>query len=235
MAELIVRTGSAIVMIAIAGAALWTGGWWFAGFALIVAIGVLWEWWRLSCAITGNAVYRLLWLVAGLIYIGVALSILVTLRFVVDANHIGLIASAAIVGITIVIDVCAFGAGRLLGGPKIAPSISPSKTWAGLIGAIVGAAGILIASTVGSEIAGDVPVDVTSIAAPAAAGAVLAVVSQAGDFFESWMKRRAGVKDSGNLIPGHGGLFDRLDGLIPVSIVAGSGLLALLAYARGMW
>ncbi|MEY4054755.1 MAG: hypothetical protein RL519_90, partial [Pseudomonadota bacterium] len=98
--------------------------------------------------------------------------------------------------------------------------ISPSKTWAGLLGGILGALAVLILSAKLSD------------ASPAwwqvLGLAVLAtVVAQAGDFFESWMKRRAGVKDSGKLIPGHGGLFDRVDGLIAVSFLAA--LLAALS------
>jgi phosphatidate cytidylyltransferase len=102
-------------------------------------------------------------------------------------------------------DVCAYLVGRSVGGPKLAPRISPGKTWSGLFGGVAGA-GLLgglapLAAGGGSWRA-------------AALGAVLAVVAQAGDLFESALKRRAGVKDSGHLIPGHGGLLDRIDGLV---------------------
>jgi phosphatidate cytidylyltransferase len=113
-------------------------------------------------------------------------------------------------------DVGAYFAGRLIGGPRIAPAISPSKTWAGLFGGMIGAA--LLANGAMWWIGPDR----TEFPAPArfvamiAAG--LAVVAQAGDFFESWLKRRAGVKDSGTLIPGHGGLFDRMDGLMAAAL-----------------
>ncbi len=107
-------------------------------------------------------------------------------------------------------DIGAYFAGRSIGGPKIAPSISPSKTWAGLAGGMAGAALVLMLGR-GNGMAAEA----------IGGGAMLAIVAQAGDFFESWMKRRAGVKDSGKLIPGHGGLFDRVDGLLAVVFVGG--------------
>ena len=106
-------------------------------------------------------------------------------------------------------DIGAYFAGRLIGGPKIAPSVSPNKTWAGLGGGMVAAlvTGLLFHQFGGLTIG------------LALASAPLAVVAQAGDFFESALKRNAGVKDSGTILPGHGGVLDRLDGLVPVSIV----------------
>jgi phosphatidate cytidylyltransferase len=146
-------------------------------------------------------------------------------------------------------DVGAYFAGRTIGGPKIAPKISPSKTWAGLGGGILGAAtGIYLALMIaaGDWFTGLVndaarlgPDDTTvvsisnmpSILGCLALGAVVAVVAQTGDFFESWMKRRAGVKDSSQLIPGHGGLFDRADGMLAVMFVVG--LFALFNASAG--
>jgi phosphatidate cytidylyltransferase len=115
-------------------------------------------------------------------------------------------------------DVGAYFAGRAIGGPKIAPAISPSKTWAGLGGGIVGASlvGWIGARLVGAGEGDELFTGLTDIIL---FGVLVAVIAQAGDFFESWMKRRAGVKDSGKLIPGHGGLFDRLDGLLAVLFV----------------
>lgn len=111
-------------------------------------------------------------------------------------------------------DIGAYFAGRAIGGPKIAPSISPSKTWAGLAGGMVGAlvCGAAVASASGLG---------TSFFI---AGAPLAVAAQAGDFFESWLKRRSGVKDSGTLLPGHGGVLDRLDGVVPVALLVAAGV-----------
>jgi phosphatidate cytidylyltransferase len=103
-------------------------------------------------------------------------------------------------------DIGAFIAGRLIGGAKLAPSISPSKTWAGLFG------GIALATIMGyfaALLLGAYHPIVALILSP-----VLACVAQAGDLFESYFKRRSGVKESGDLIPGHGGVLDRIDGLV---------------------
>jgi CDP-diglyceride synthetase len=107
-------------------------------------------------------------------------------------------------------DIGAYFAGRTIGGPKLAPRLSPSKTWAGLVG------GVVLASAFGAfmHAAYGLPLRMT-LATPA-----LAVLAQMGDLYESGLKRRAGVKDSGNILPGHGGLMDRLDGLVPVAPAA---------------
>ena len=103
-------------------------------------------------------------------------------------------------------DTGAYFAGRIIGGPKLLPSVSPKKTWAGLIGGMAFAALFGYCVSLGFDESRVVPAAII--------GAGLAVVSQAGDFFESFLKRRAGVKDSGTLIPGHGGILDRVDGLL---------------------
>jgi len=103
-------------------------------------------------------------------------------------------------------DIGAYFAGRQIGGPKLAPRLSPSKTWAGMLG------GMLAAATVGAILAFFYTFPVSPWQG-LVIGAVLAVVGQMGDLFESWLKRQAGVKDSGVLIPGHGGILDRVDGL----------------------
>lgn len=128
-------------------------------------------------------------------------------------------------------DIGAYFAGRILGGPKLWPAVSPSKTWAGLAGAV--GAGAVAGAIAGQ--AGGVP----SLAAVAWLGAAMGLVEQAGDLFESAAKRSFGAKDSGTLIPGHGGILDRVDGLafaVVVSVLigvlragpehAGQGLLA---------
>jgi len=108
-------------------------------------------------------------------------------------------------------DIGGYVAGRTIGGPKLAPRISPNKTWSGFAGAIVGAVifGGLVALLFGAEM---------PLLAGAFAG-VLAIVAQMGDLFESAIKRKFGVKDSGRLIPGHGGMLDRVDGLIAAAPV----------------
>ena len=102
-------------------------------------------------------------------------------------------------------DICAYFAGRSIGGPKLAPRISPGKTWAGLGGGMLGAG---IVGGIGTLLAG------AGFWLGAGLAAFLAVVAQIGDLFESRLKRLADVKDSGHLIPGHGGLLDRIDGLV---------------------
>lgn len=103
-------------------------------------------------------------------------------------------------------DIGAFAAGRLIGGPKLAPAISPSKTWAGLAG------GMVLATILGYAAARAFGAQHPAVAF--ALSPVLAVVAQLGDLFESHFKRRSGVKESGDLIPGHGGILDRIDGLV---------------------
>lgn len=229
--DLGVRVLSAIVMVAIAGTALWLGGWGWTLFVAAVGIGVLWEWWGLVRGFVPGVVGRVLWLLGGLIYVGLAVAMLLAFR----AEPLPGWAMLMIVLLGVIFtDVGAYFAGRAIGGPKIAPAISPSKTWAGLGGGIVGASIAIALATwiyTGPEFANAAGIALDHGAAgsrwpelPAtlAGGALLAIVAQAGDFFESWMKRRAGVKDSGKLIPGHGGLFDRVDGLLPVALILGA-------------
>lgn len=208
--DLGVRTLSAIVMLAVAGTALWLGGWFWVAFVVLVALGVLWEWQRLVARFEQSPVRRAFWSLGGYFYISTACTVLALTR---STNH-GAELVLAIVSTVIAIDVGAYFAGRTLGGPKIAPSISPSKTWAGLAGGIAGATGVIFVAEKQTGAVGTLSYIV-------AFGIVAAVVAQAGDFFESWMKRRAGVKDSSNLIPGHGGVFDRVDGLLAVCFVLG--------------
>lgn len=109
-------------------------------------------------------------------------------------------------------DIGAYAFGRTFGGPKLAPSVSPNKTWSGAIGGLVSA--VLFSLPMVAVIDGlDILPDI-------ALAAGLSAVSQAGDLFESGLKRCFGVKDSGSLIPGHGGLFDRLDGLLVAAPLA---------------
>ncbi|WEK46744.1 MAG: phosphatidate cytidylyltransferase [Candidatus Andeanibacterium colombiense] len=227
------RTLTAIGMVVVAGGALWLGGWFWAVFVGLIAVGVLWEWRALVRGFVPTALKRMLWNVAGFIYIAVAAFTLLLLR----SEFFGIAPVLVFVGAVICIDIGAYFAGRSIGGPKIAPKISPSKTWAGLGGGMVGAAIVLVlASYVTSQCyLGDAgscgltrPQDYLILVIQ---GAALAIVAQAGDFFESWMKRRAGVKDSGRLLPGHGGLFDRVDGLLAVSFAWGIVALAFRSMA----
>jgi phosphatidate cytidylyltransferase len=150
----------------------------------------------------------------GITYLGLAA---IGLLFLRDQDHGFLLAlwTLAIVWAT---DIGAYFAGRAIGGAKLAPSISPNKTWAGLAGGVIAA--LVVGGAIGA--AGGLP------AATLWLGAPLAVLAQAGDLLESWLKRRAGVKDSGRLLPGHGGALDRLDGLVVVATLTAAAMLAVL-------
>lgn len=115
-------------------------------------------------------------------------------------------------------DIAAYVAGRSIGGPKLAPQLSPNKTWAGFVGGVA-ASGLIGALALGVGWASGISIVVISLA--------LGVASQLGDLAESLAKRHFGVKDSSGLIPGHGGLLDRVDGLLAASILAGAICLAI--------
>lgn len=144
-----------------------------------------------------------LWTGIGVVYLGLPLLALIWLRSIADVGLVLLMWLLIVVWTT---DTAAYFVGRGLGGPRLAPRISPSKTWSGLCGGVLGAGlvGVVAAALAGLER----PVQAGW------AGAVLALVAQAGDLAESALKRRAGVKDSGSIIPGHGGLLDRADSLM---------------------
>jgi phosphatidate cytidylyltransferase len=157
------------------------------------------------------------WVAAGIPYAaGIGLSPII-LRSDTGAGFLALVFLFAIVWAT---DIAAFFAGRAIGGPKLAPRISPNKTWSGAVGGVLGGAGAAIVVAMLAGLGGLLVI--TSIAV------VLSMVAQAGDLFESALKRRFGVKDSGRLIPGHGGLMDRLDGFVAAAVVA-----CLFGVARG--
>ena len=224
--DLSTRAASAVVMVAVAGTALWLGGWWWTVFVAAVALGVLWEWTQLVSKLSNNRLAYLCWIIGGLIYVGLAALFLVSQRTRADFD----ISVLAIVGAVVAVDIGAYFAGRTFGGPKIAPAISPSKTWAGLAGGIIAATSVVFwtISALGLCYYDGPPVWFPCLQFGWAEflfsfvlGAGVAIVAQAGDFFESWMKRKAGVKDSGDLVPGHGGLFDRTDGLLAVCFVIG--------------
>lgn len=169
---------------------------------------------------------RAFWVAAGLLYCGLPMVALLWLRAVTGV-------ATYVVWIFVVVwsaDIGAYLVGRAVGGAKFAPSISPNKTWAGVFGGVLIAA---IASVLDAQVVRflmlPVPLLADLLYIGAVLGAAMAAVAIAGDLFESWLKRRAGVKDSGNLLPGHGGVMDRIDGLVPVAVLS-----ALLAYASGI-
>jgi phosphatidate cytidylyltransferase len=162
-----------------------------------------------------------LWTSVGIVLIGLPAVALVWLRSLPD---IGLSALLWLLIVVWTTDSAAYVVGRRVGGARLAPSISPGKTWAGLGGGVIGAslASVIVAWALGSE----------RLVHAAGLGAGFAVIAQLGDLAESMLKRRAGVKDSGSLIPGHGGVLDRVDGLLLAAPLLA--LLGLLAGPEGL-
>jgi phosphatidate cytidylyltransferase len=151
---------------------------------------------------------RRIWTVAGFLYAAAAQTASVLVRL--DQGY-GFIALMLILLVVWASDIGGYFAGRGIGGPKLWPQVSPNKTWAGAIGGF--AASLVIA-------AGFAAAGFGKTGPLLLASAALSIASQLGDLFESAVKRRFGVKDSGNLIPGHGGLLDRLDGLVAALVLA---------------
>jgi phosphatidate cytidylyltransferase len=147
------------------------------------------------------------WEASGLAYASVSGLSLALLR---DGDHSGLIAILFLFAVVWATDIFAYFVGRAVGGPKLAPSISPGKTRSGALGGAVGGvvAGVMLAAAAGAG----------NLALLGLVALVLSIVAQAGDLFESWVKRRHGRKDSGVLIPGHGGVMDRVDGLVAAAL-----------------
>lgn len=173
-------------------------------FALGLVVGAFF----FTAAVTRNAR-----LAAGIFYVGLPVIALVLLR-----EH-GLLLTLWAMALVWACDTGAYFAGRAIGGPKLAPAISPNKTWAGFLGGIASATAFAFVLVAWFGLA-----PALAVATP-----LLAVLAQVGDLYESNLKRRAGVKDSGTLLPGHGGLMDRLDGLVAVAPAA-----ALLVVAMGI-
>ncbi|MFM6854415.1 MAG: phosphatidate cytidylyltransferase [Sphingopyxis sp.] len=226
--DLGVRTLTALAMAALVALVLWQGGLVFALFAGVVGIGVYWEMWGLVRRFTASIWVRAVWMVGGALYIGAAVTALVM------EQRLGVFFAPTPLLIAAATDIGAYFAGRRFGGPKIAPRISPSKTWSGLLGGMVAAGAALVLLLNGSSAAlfqavGWWQLTLGETIVTFLIGAVLAIVAQAGDFLESGMKRAAGVKESGHLLPGHGGLFDRMDGMIAIGallfIIAGLAML----------
>lgn len=200
MNELLVRIISGLVMIGVALAAAFEGGDFFALLVAAVATAMFWEWWTLTRAGGPR------WTVGGFVY---ALLPAISLLWIRerDVNGVDLLLWVFIV--TWSTDIGAYFVGRAIGRTKLAPSISPGKTVEGLVGGVIAAALLGGAWVVYKDLG-----RLLLILAP-----LFALAAQGGDLFESWIKRRVGVKDSGHWLPGHGGLLDRLDGLVPVAVL----------------
>ena len=257
------RIVSALVLIPLALAGVYLGGRYLDGLVALFALAMAWEWVRVChrgrfvasglvvvlAAVAGVVAFRfgslpvaLGVLAAGAVAAALAAEPSVRFWHALGAIYVGL-PSLAILWIrgdaqpgletllwTLVlvwsVDTGAYLAGRTIGGPRLAPSISPKKTWAGLGG------GLLAAALVGAF--GALWLGLESWWPLAAIAAVLGMVEQGGDLAESAFKRRFGVKDSSNLIPGHGGVLDRVDGLLTV-VVAVAGLMIVTKGGVGTW
>ena len=194
------RIVSAAVLGPIAIAAAYFGGWPFAVFWAAAAAAVLWEWTKL---VTG-----LIWTIAGIGYAGIMLLAPLLLR---ADNTYGFLALVLLFAIVWTTDILGYFAGRAIGGPKLLPAISPKKTWSGAIAGTLGAmiVAVLVANYFGTF-------NTTAIAIIAL---LLSIMAQLGDLLESWVKRQFGAKDASHLIPGHGGVMDRLDGFWAAALV----------------
>ena len=215
MNEVLLRTITGVLMVFVALTAQWFGGTVFAVFVAATTVVIYHEW----LAITRG--WGLGWRLSGFFY---ALVPALALLWVQErAGQPFVDKGSALVlwifTVTWATDIGAFFAGRAFGGPRLAPLISPNKTISGLVGGVIAAT--LLAGIWAR--ANDLSI-VWLFLAP-----LFALAAAAGDLFESWMKRKAGVKDSGTLIPGHGGVLDRLDGLIPVAALTAVAVMAGLS------
>jgi phosphatidate cytidylyltransferase len=198
MNELLMRTATAMILVAVALVAVAKGGDLYAFFIAAMATVIYYEWMRIVRE------WDVTWKIGGFFY---ALIPAVALLWIRNLPEDGIALVVWTFLVTWATDIGAYFVGRRFGRAKLAPSISPNKTIAGLYGGVAAATIAAAVWVIGIGLNYNL-----IIIAP-----IMAVLAQAGDLFESWMKRRAGVKDSGNWLPGHGGLLDRLDGLIPVA------------------
>jgi phosphatidate cytidylyltransferase len=210
--NLALRIASSAVMGPVTIFVAWLGGWPFVLFWTIAACVVLWEWTMLVRASTLRAQSYgtfIAWMLAGLIYAAILLIGPVILRRDPELGFTAILFLFAVVWVT---DIAAYFTGRALGGPKLWPAVSPKKTWSGAVGGTLGAlvAGLAVVKLMGLGIAPMLVVVTVG----------LSVVSQAGDLLESSIKRHFGAKDASHLIPGHGGLMDRLDGFLTAVLAA---------------
>jgi phosphatidate cytidylyltransferase len=152
---------------------------------------------------------RRVWTAAGIPYAGLLGIAPIVLRS--DAQY-GFLAIVFLFAVVWATDIVAYFVGRAIGGPKLAPRISPKKTWSGAIGGTVAAIGAALTVATAAEL--------PNLPAVGLIAAAVSALAQVGDLFESALKRRFGAKDSSHLIPGHGGLMDRLDGFVAAAILA---------------
>lgn len=251
--DLATRVSSAVVLAAVAGVEVWLGGLWFESFIAIIGALMIWELVRMVdpdrrgvalqlAILTGCAVvlayhlpviYRLPVLLAPALvgfgqvsqnrgtYLIFAFWITAAgLGFISIRENMGLDWMLWLICVVVATDVAGYFVGKTFGGPKFWPKVSPKKTWSGTAGGWVAAGCVGIGFAIYAGLG--VPLVVVSVLA--------SMASQAGDIAESAVKRKLGVKDSSNLIPGHGGFLDRFDGMMGAAVFV---LLAGLIYAPG--
>ena len=202
--DLEARFRSSVMMAPVVLIAVILGGLWFNLMVLVAAVLMSFEWQNITAHIEGDEATKQKWHWRGVVYITLAGASLLWLRYL-QTYHGGWVV-IWLLTVVWVTDIGAFFSGRIIGGAKLAPSFSPSKTWAGLVGGMCAAAllGMLFSISSGMP----------SIGKLFWLSAATSLVAQGGDLLESYIKRLCGVKDSGDLIPGHGGILDRVDGFV---------------------
>ena len=209
--DLTVRTIAGVVLAALALAAIVAGPWGVVVMTALVLGGIAAEWRRLVAAGLPTPLA-----IGGGLYLVIACFCFCYIYFGPSFDSPEELARNSVLwflGVVVANDCFAYGVGRTVGGPRLAPRISPKKTWSGTIGGIVAAA--LAGAGVGWAMGAATPLLLGLV------GLVLAVIAQIGDLAESRIKRQAGVKDSGSIIPGHGGILDRVDGIAAAAIALG--------------
>ena len=195
------RVISSLVMIPAVLACVYYGGIYFQIFLALLIVLAVYEWWKMAFKVKYSTIVGLL----GSLYIGVCLGAIYGLR----AEDNGALLVFSLFALVWAGDTGAYFVGKFIGGAKMAPVFSPNKTWSGLIGGMI-AGGIVFYYMVA------VFLDFSNLWV-FVFGAAMGIIGQAGDVAISAMKRFVGVKDTGNIIPGHGGVLDRIDALMPVS------------------
>jgi phosphatidate cytidylyltransferase len=200
--NLFLRIVTALILAPIVIGVTCQGGVFFKAMILIAAILMAYEW----NSLTINNPNRQKWSLVGIVYILIPTLSLIWLR---EQNNGKILVLLLFITVWAT-DIGAYFCGRLIGGWKIAPSISPNKTWSGLIGGATCAG--LVGYVFSNVLVSKYPKTLILLCMS------LGVYAQVGDFIESWFKRKFNVKDSGNLLPGHGGILDRVDGIVTTAL-----------------
>ncbi|HNQ91997.1 MAG TPA: phosphatidate cytidylyltransferase [Alphaproteobacteria bacterium] len=202
------RLLSSIILIPVVFGMIWWGGWAF-GIFLAVCIGIAFaEWVNLAAHAVTSTTKRAAIFVIGFLYLALAFYNMADIRLNFPDGAFWILTLFLCIWSS---DTLAYIFGKNIGGPKMTPTVSPNKTWSGYAGALLGPA-ITLSLCMEFFSAEDAPpLPITFVA-----GAILGIVGQSGDLLISFTKRKAGLKDTGNLIPGHGGILDRIDALLLV-------------------